>query len=148
MDNFYSSKDVEILYIKDFNDAVFGISQLNAVQWVPTIKHSEGLLTLDRRNVKFYSIFDKKGTSRWIVAMFGTFLGPIASVLSSWNGLGKTSIVYLELINDEYIIIKVHDDYFKYIKKNCQKVTLDDSVKRAIIHKVHSSGNSHPLTQL
>lgn len=69
--------------------------------------------------------------------MFGTFLGPIASVLSSWNGLGKTSIVYLELTDGEYIIIKVHDDYFKYIKKNCQKVSLDDSAKQAIVNKAH-----------
>lgn len=133
--DFYSTKDAAIIYSKgEIYDPILGLVRAKAFSWLPAIKHKNGITLLNQSTTNFYCrLGKKKGVSKLTTAVLGATIGPVASSLTMWNGLGYTCNVYLELSNGAILLIRCHEDYFKYIRACCKKGILDTHTEQKML---------------
>lgn len=133
--DFYTTKDVAIIYSKGkIDNPILGLVRANAFSWFPAIKHKDGITPLNKSTTNFYCLLGKKeGVSRLTTGVITVTMGTIAGALTTLNGLGYTCNVYLELSNGAILLLRCHEDYFKYIRSCCKKGILDTHAEQKML---------------
>lgn len=117
----------------DFHSADIGVVYSSLFGKTGALNTDKAIILLNRKTVKYYYVYDKKGVTHLTRDMVDVFFGAIGTAMVDHFLGEKIRLCFIELNNGKRVLIKLEDHYYvNYIDAKCKKGKIDDANEKWI----------------